>query len=118
MRHRLAVLFAACAAPVLFGAWNGNYLHDSLNSGANWTLNGPGTFNNPGFRVTGGTPGSAISTVAIPTTAPHVDAAALVHLTAGSDSGTYVLYTNASSDARFGRASVRATITRSRRRRT
>ncbi|GEM_PF-1575541 len=96
------VLFAALAASAtsqLWGAWTGNYLQDPLNSATSWTLNGSPLLNSPGFRVTAPSGGSAISNVNIPLYDPNVDASAVVQLTAGNDSGVYIVYARASADA-------------------
>jgi hypothetical protein len=100
MSHKLVVSMALL--PALAWGWNSYRSSNMQSNGGLWTVNQNGqsvAFTGTGLTITGSTgAGSAISTETIPAYAPSVDIAALVQ-TGGTCSGTYVLYTNASSNA-------------------
>ena len=79
-----------------------------------WVVNTSGittTFNNPGgYRTTGSTPSSLISNISIPAYAPNVEVTGVVQLTPGADSGTYMVYARASSNAVYGPSSATGTF--------
>jgi len=108
-----ALLGAANSGMLLFGQAGQVYRSDNFlsNPGAAYTINGPATFNNPGgLRVTGGTAASVISTTAIPVYAPNVQVTGVVTLTSSGDTGTYVVYARASSNALYGPSTATGTF--------